>query len=106
MTINRVAAQQIIKKVPTKLRDAARAERKVIINESKKDPIGTSIRAAHGQFDFVNNEKYTELFSDDYAEYGIGIEKSIDRFNIALHLNRHDGGRTGWNGGVNIKYIF
>ena len=55
---------------------------------------------------FVNNEKYTELFSDDYAEYGIGIEKSIDRFNIALHLNRHDGGRTGWNGGVNIKYIF
>lgn len=64
MTINRVAAQQIIKKVPTKLRDAARAERKVIINESKKDPIGTSIRAAHGQFDFVNNEKLQKMLSD------------------------------------------
>ncbi len=57
MAINRVAAQTMIREIPAKLRNAARAERKAIINESKMDPVGTSIKAAHGQFDFVNNIK-------------------------------------------------
>lgn len=55
---------------------------------------------------WANGTIYEELETRDYAEYGIGIEKSIDRFNIALQLNRRDGGRTGWNGSVNLKYIF
>lgn len=57
MSINRVAAQRLISEIPVNLRNAARAERKVIINETKKDPVGTSIRAAYGQFDFTNNIK-------------------------------------------------
>ncbi len=60
----------------------------------------------HGGDVVVNGMKYDDLDMRDYAEYGIGIEKSIDRFNIALNLNRRDGGRAGWNGGFNVKYIF
>ena len=26
--------------------------------------------------------------------------------NFGLNVGRHDGGRTGWFGGVNIKYLF
>lgn len=54
----------------------------------------------------LNGNIMEELDSRDYAEYGIGIEKSIDRFNVALNLNRRDGGRAGWSGGFNLKYIF
>lgn len=54
----------------------------------------------------VNGIGYEELETRDYAEYGLGIEKSIDRFNVSLNINRRDGGRTGWNGGFNLKYIF
>lgn len=63
MKIDRVAVQQIIDTVPAKLRNAARAERKAIITESRKDPIGTSIRAAHGQFDFSSNVKLQKQIS-------------------------------------------
>ena len=55
MAINRIAASTMIREIPAELRNAARAERKVIINESKKDPISTSIKAAHGQFDFAKS---------------------------------------------------
>lgn len=55
---------------------------------------------------FVNGIKYEDLDTRDYAEYGLGIEKSIDRFNVALNIHRRDGGRTGWGGGFNLKYIF
>ena len=47
-----------------------------------------------------------ELELDNYWEYGIMIEKNIDRFNIGVSINRRDGARTGWNGGVILKYIF
>ncbi len=57
MSINRVAAQTMIKEIPAKLRNAARAERKAIINEYKSDPVSASVKVAHGQFDFVNNIK-------------------------------------------------
>lgn len=54
----------------------------------------------------INNIHIADLDSDNYAEYGIGLEKSIDRFNIALHIGRRDGGHAGWNGGTSFKYIF
>lgn len=57
MTINRIAAQAMINEIPAKLRNAARAERKVIAQASKQDPVGTSIKAAHGYFEFANNTK-------------------------------------------------
>ena len=60
----------------------------------------------HGGEVFVNGIQQEDLDTRDYAEYGIGIEKSIDRFNVALNINRRDGGRTGWAGGFNLKYIF
>ncbi|MDE6250505.1 MAG: autotransporter outer membrane beta-barrel domain-containing protein [Alphaproteobacteria bacterium] len=54
----------------------------------------------------INNTQIADLDTDNYAEYSIGLEKSIDRFNIALHIGRRDGGRTGWHGGTSFKYIF
>lgn len=60
----------------------------------------------HGGDVVVDGITYDDLNTRDYAEYGIGIEKSIDRFNIALNLHRRDGGRSGWSGGFNLKYIF
>lgn len=54
----------------------------------------------------INGTEFSELDGTNYSEYGLGIEKSINRFNIALNLGRRDGGRTGWHGGVGMKYIF
>lgn len=62
--------------------------------------------SGHGGTVIADGVEYSELDTRDYAEYGIGIEKSIDRFNVALTLNRRDGGRAGWNGSVTMKYIF
>lgn len=61
---------------------------------------------ANGAEAILNGVNLSELDTDNYAEYGIGIEKSIDRFNVSLNFNRRDGGRAGWNGGLNLKYIF
>ncbi len=60
----------------------------------------------HGGIVLINGIQQEDLSIKDYAEYGIGIEKSIDRFNIGLNINRRDGGHTGWSGGFNLKYIF
>lgn len=54
----------------------------------------------------VNNNIMDDLYTRDYAEYGIGIEKNIDKFYISMNINRVDGGRYGWNGGLRLKYIF
>ncbi len=54
----------------------------------------------------ADNVHMFDFDSDDFVEYGIGLEKSIDRFNISLHVGRRDGGRNGWNGGTSFKYIF
>ena len=62
--------------------------------------------SGHGGTVIVDGIKYNELDIRNYTEYGIGVEKSIDRFNVALNLNRRDGGRSGWNGSVTMKYIF
>ena len=54
----------------------------------------------------VNNIALDELNLGKYGEYGIMVEKNIDRFNIAVSVNRRDGARRGWNGGVHLKYVF
>ena len=47
-----------------------------------------------------------ELELQDYCEYGLTVEKNIDRFNLAASVNRRDGGRTGWITDIHMKYIF
>ncbi len=54
----------------------------------------------------VANTALEDLKLNNFSEYGLSIEKSMSRFNIAATINRRDGGRTGWNGGVRVKYIF
>lgn len=54
----------------------------------------------------IDELNVTDLSLRDYSEYGLGIEKSINKFNVAINLTRRDGGRNGWGGGVNLKYIF
>ena len=54
----------------------------------------------------VANAKLPELELEDYTEYGISLERNIDRFNISAMLNRRDGGRTGWTGELRLRYVF
>lgn len=54
----------------------------------------------------VNTVNFDTLESDDFTEYGLSLEKTIGRFNLSGTLVRRDGGRDGWGGGLNIKYIF
>ncbi len=61
---------------------------------------------ATGGETYLNDVTLPELEIDDYSEYYIGIEKSIDRFSISGTIGRREGGRTGWIGGLNLKYLF
>lgn len=54
----------------------------------------------------INAPGVTELDLMDYAEYGLSFEKNWEQFNFAISLNRCDGGRTGWNGGIHMQYRF
>jgi len=53
-----------------------------------------------------NGTKLADLNIDDYAEYGLGLEKSFGPINASLEINRRDGARRGWNGGARLKMIF
>ena len=48
----------------------------------------------------------SSLDMGDYAEYGITFEKSTEILSLAISLNRHDGARTGWTGGLHARYRF
>lgn len=50
--------------------------------------------------------KLSALDTRNYTEYGIGIEKSFDNFNIATQISRRDGGRDGWGANIEIKLTF
>lgn len=54
----------------------------------------------------VNSIDFETLESDNYTEYGLSLEKTVGRFNMSGTIVRRDGGRDGWGGGLNIKYIF
>lgn len=54
----------------------------------------------------VNNVGITELESNNFFEYSISLEKAVSNFVMSGHIGRHDGARTGWIGGINIKYVF
>lgn len=55
---------------------------------------------------YDNHVKLPELDLGDYCEYGISVEKAFDRLNLAMSINRRDGGRTGWIGGLRLRYVF
>ena len=54
----------------------------------------------------IHSPVVSELDLMDYGEYGVSIERILDRFSFAASLNRRNGGRTGWNGGVRMQYRF
>lgn len=54
----------------------------------------------------INSTPAIEFDSDNFTEYGLTIEKSIDRFNIMATITRRDGARDGFGGGLNLRYIF
>lgn len=64
MPINKVAVQSVIERIPAQLRTAARQERQLLINETKKDPIAASFMAAKGQMPFFNNMVLREKLAD------------------------------------------
>lgn len=56
---------------------------------------------------YENGVFINDLPQDNFTEYGIGIEKRVNRFDISANINRRDGSvRYGWGGGINVKYIF
>lgn len=81
--INRIAAQKMLQEIPTALRNAARAERKAIIKETQLDPLGTSFKTSHGQFEIVNNIKLKKamdkVLSDIAAQDAYKAENFIQR---------------------------
>lgn len=54
----------------------------------------------------VNAVNFETLDSNNFTEYGLSLEKTVGRFNLSSTLVRRDGGRDGWGGNLNIKYIF
>lgn len=62
--INRVAVKHIIENTPTQLRNLARKERKVLIEATKNDPVGTAFQAANGQFNYANNGMLTKKLNE------------------------------------------
>lgn len=56
---------------------------------------------------YENGAFINDLPQGNFTEYGIGIEKRVNRFDISANINRRDGSvRYGWGGGINVKYIF
>ncbi|MCQ2582088.1 MAG: hypothetical protein MJ170_03885 [Alphaproteobacteria bacterium] len=55
----------------------------------------------------ANDIALQNISTKNYIEYGIGIDKSLtDAFYLGAKVNRHDGGRTGWNGSIEFRYKF
>ena len=54
----------------------------------------------------AGNIKSSTLEFEDFIEYGLSLEKSIERFSLSGTILRRDIGQDGWGGSVNVKYIF
>ncbi|MCQ2562487.1 MAG: hypothetical protein MJ158_02650 [Alphaproteobacteria bacterium] len=55
----------------------------------------------------ANDIALQNISTKNYVEYGIGIDKSVtDAFYLGAKVNRHDVGRTGWNGSIEFRYEF
>ncbi|MCQ2735502.1 MAG: autotransporter domain-containing protein, partial [Alphaproteobacteria bacterium] len=48
-----------------------------------------------------------EISTKNYFEYGFGMNKTLnDDWSLNGEINRRDGGRSGWNGSLELKYHF
>ena len=55
----------------------------------------------------VDSTILPNISTKNYVEYGIGVNKDVnDSWNLSADVNRRDGGRTGWNGSLTVKYNF
>lgn len=54
----------------------------------------------------INGITADELEFDNFTEYGLTLEKTVDNFGISANIGRRDGARDGWTGGLNLKYLF
>ena len=54
----------------------------------------------------INKMKYNGLTPENFVEYGLSLEKSVERFTFSGTILRRDIGQDGWGGNLNIKYIF
>ena len=54
----------------------------------------------------VNYVNIPKLDIKDYFEYGIVLSQNFDGFSLNINLGRHDGARSGWNGGAEFRYVF
>lgn len=55
----------------------------------------------------IDNVALPNISTDDYVEYGVGVNKELnDSWNMSVSANRRDGGREGWNGNISFKYNF
>ncbi|MFQ6739381.1 MAG: hypothetical protein ACLRFJ_01795, partial [Alphaproteobacteria bacterium] len=64
------------------------------------------VSSNHGGVTDIDGIKIDRLDYDNHTEYGIGVEKHIDVFDLAVSVGRYDGAYTGWKGSASIKYIF
>lgn len=55
---------------------------------------------------YVNGTNLGHMDIRNYTEYGLTIEKSVQNIHISATINRRDGARNGWNGGLELKYQF
>ncbi len=61
---------------------------------------------ASGGDTIANSLPTTTPEFDNYTEYSISIEKTVDTLNFSANFGRYDGAQDGWIGGLNIKYLF
>lgn len=54
----------------------------------------------------VNDVTLNELTGHNFTEYGISLEKTVAPIALRANIGRREGGRSGWTGGLNFKYLF
>ncbi len=55
----------------------------------------------------ADNAVLPNISADNYVEYGLGIDKTLNNnWELSADINRRDGGREGWNGNISFKYNF
>ena len=42
----------------------------------------------------------------DYSEVELSVNKNTERFGFSANIGYHNGGRTGWFGGIQVRYVF
>ena len=47
-----------------------------------------------------------DLELKDYSEVELSVNKNAERFGFSATVGYHNGGRTGWFGGIQVRYVF